>query len=481
MPCTTLLVGKNASYDGSTIIARNDDSGAGAYMPKKMQVVEPEQQPRLYKSVISHVQVELPDDPMRYTCVPNAKEGEGIWGACGVNEANIAMTATETITSNERVLGGDPLVRYIPATETEPEYIGGIGEEDLVILTIPYIHSAREGVERLGALLEQYGTYESNGIAFQDENEIWWFESIGGHHWMAVRVPDDHYVIMPNQLGIDHFDMTDALTTQMNYMCSKDLNEFIEMNHLDLSQNDEFNPRDAFGSHTDSDHIYNTPRAWITVKYFNPHTAHNEPEDDDIPWSIVPEKKITVEDVKYVLSNHFQGTIYDPYRRNEPPVKYRPIGVNRTDFMGMVQIRPYVAEEYKALLWIAFGSNVFNTMVPVYANVHHLPAYYTATTKRVSTDNFYWASRIIGALADSQYASTANLIERYQLAVVGKARKLLNDYDSEMADSINREEIAEQANNAIAQMVEECTEDTLDKVLCEVSNHMKNGFARSDA
>ena len=76
MPCTTILVGKNASYDGSTIIARNDDSGAGSYTPKKYVVVKPEEQPRIYKSEISHVEIELPDDPMRYTAVPNAVEGD---------------------------------------------------------------------------------------------------------------------------------------------------------------------------------------------------------------------------------------------------------------------------------------------------------------------------------------------------------------------------------------------------------------------
>ena len=59
MPCTTILVGKNASYDGSTMIARNDDSGAGHFTPKKFVVVSPEEQPVHYKSVLSHVEVEL--------------------------------------------------------------------------------------------------------------------------------------------------------------------------------------------------------------------------------------------------------------------------------------------------------------------------------------------------------------------------------------------------------------------------------------
>ena len=116
MACTTILVGKKASYDGSTMIARNDDSPSGAYMPKKFVVIHPEDQPKVYESVISHVKIELPENPMRYTAMPNAVRGEGIWAASGVNEAQVGMTATETITSNPRVLGADPLVTYQPTT-----------------------------------------------------------------------------------------------------------------------------------------------------------------------------------------------------------------------------------------------------------------------------------------------------------------------------------------------------------------------------
>ena len=134
---------------------------------------------------------------MRFTAMPNAVEGKGIWAASGVNAANVGMTATETITSNPRVLGADPLVEYRPAKGGQPEVPGGIGEEDIVYLVLPYIHTAREGVQRLGQLLQTYGTYEMNGIAFADVNEVWWLETIGGHHWIARRVPDDVYVVMP--------------------------------------------------------------------------------------------------------------------------------------------------------------------------------------------------------------------------------------------------------------------------------------------
>ena len=65
MGCTTILVGKKATYDGSTMIARNDDSGAGHFTAKKVAVVSPKQQPKTYHSVLSHVTIELPENPMR--------------------------------------------------------------------------------------------------------------------------------------------------------------------------------------------------------------------------------------------------------------------------------------------------------------------------------------------------------------------------------------------------------------------------------
>lgn len=539
MPCTTILVGKAASYDGSTIIARNDDSGAGSYTPKKYAVVHPEEQPRIYKSVISHVEIELPDDPMRYTCVPNALSGEGIWAASGVNAANVAMTATETITSNPRVLGADPLVCYEPADGDKPEKAGGIGEEDIVSITLPYIKSAREGVIRLGSLLEQYGTYEMNGIAFQDVDEIWWLETIGGHHWIARKVPDDVYVVMPNQFGMDEFDLADAFGAQNEFMCSADLPEFIEKYHLnvenmecvmlrnisqtgelqDKDENDDCGqevnstnnetdspddtiicPRDIFGSHDDADHVYNTPRAWFMERTLNPNSAVWDgpdadftPVSDDIPWCMIPEKKITMEDVKYVLSSHYQGTLYDPYGNyGDKSLRgaYRSIGVNRTDFMSAIQIRPYAGEDSSAIQWLAFASNAFNVMVPFYTNVDEVPEYLANTSAEVSTNNFYWTSRMIAAMADASYAKSVFHIERYDEKVMSKAHEIIYRYDDLLGadrdvqtDAVSKlgQKLRQQANRETADMVRQAASDTLGKVLYELSNQMKNSYSRSDA
>ena len=494
MACTTILVGKKASYDGSTMIARNDDSGSGHFTAKKFTVVTPKEQPKTYISVLSHVKVELPEQAMRYTSMPNAEKGEGIWAASGVNEANVAMTATETITTNPRVQGADPLVVYQPAKDGQEEVPGGIGEEDIVCLVLPYIKSAREGVARLGQLLETYGTYENNGIAFQDADEIWWLETIGGHHWMARRVPDDVYVVMPNQLGIDRFDFADALGEQKEYMCSADLEEFVKTYHLDLSQDGEFHPRDAFGSHDDADHVYNTPRAWFMERYLNPHTkvwdgphADFAPASDDLPWCMVPEKKVTVEDVKYVLSSHFQGTPYDPYAAyGDKSLRgaYRSIGINRNDFLAVIQMRPQMEQENGVIEWLAFASNAFNVLVPFYADVEETPEYLSNTTGEVSTENFYWSSRLIAAMADASYRSSVFHIERYQEHVMAKGHELIHHYDELLAketDAVMRRRLREEANRSIAKMLQKETADTLDKVLFELSSQMKNAYSRSDA
>lgn len=69
MPCTTLLAGKKATVDGSTMIARNEDYGH-ALNPKRFVVVKPADQPKEYQSITTKCKVDLPDNPMQYTALP---------------------------------------------------------------------------------------------------------------------------------------------------------------------------------------------------------------------------------------------------------------------------------------------------------------------------------------------------------------------------------------------------------------------------
>lgn len=74
--------------------------------------------------------------------------------------------------------------------------------------------------------------------------------------------------------------------------------------------------------------------------------------------------------------------------------------------------------------WIAFASNAFNVMVPFYPGVSTTPEYLSNTGKDVSTDNFYWSSRLVAAMADASYSKSLFHIERYQLAVASKSHAL---------------------------------------------------------
>jgi len=517
MSCTTLLVGKNVSYDGAPIIARDDDSSIGEFNPKKFIVVHPDEQPKTYHSVISHLQIELPENPVRYTAGPNVDPRKGFWGDAGVNAYNVAMTTTETITTNSRVRGADPLVPYIPGhgqkgdEDYTPERLGGIGEEDFLVLTLPYIHNAREGVKRFGKLLKKYGTYESNGLAISDAHEIWWLETIGGHHWIAKRVPDDCYVTMPNQLGIDSFDLQDALGKQENHMCSEDMREFIANHNLNLSVDgnmDQINPRVVFGSHSDYDHVYNTPRAWYmqhalgfvgqntgdaTSSYNNNGTSEDfGPESDNIPWAQHPTRKLTIEDIKYALSSHYQGTPFDPYGKTgdaKDHKLYRPIGINRQSELRILEVRPDKPAAWAALEWLTYGSNPFNTITPFYPNVERTPEYLSCTTLRPTTESYYWANRVIGAICDAHFYETFSAVAAYKQTTLANGYKIVHDTDEALeanshipddakttTDVAEVHELLALANDALSTQLKENTDDLLDKVIYTASMHMHNGF-----
>ena len=277
-------------------------------------------------------------------------------------------------------------------------------------------------------------------------------------------------------------------------MCSADMRQFIEKNHLDLSMDGKMNPRDMFGSHDDADHVYNTPRAWYMLRYFNPHTkvwdgehADFTPYSDDLPWCMVPEKKVTVEDIKYVLSSHYQGTPYDPYASyGDSSMKgaFRAIGVNRNDFLSLIQMRPDLQRDNGTIQWLAFASNAFNVLVPFYADVDEVPEYLSNTTKDASTENFYWSGRMIAAMTDASYDKSLFHMERYQESVMSKGHELINRYDGLLeseTDETMRKVLKQEANQKIADMLKKETQDTINKVLYELSNKMKNAYSRSDA
>lgn len=462
--CTTILVGKDASIDGSTMVARNED-GHEAVGPKRFIVVNPEDQPRKYKAVISGMELDLPDNPLRYTAMPNAVLDQGQWAEAGINEKNVTMSATETITTNSRVLAVDPYV------ET------GLGEEDLITIVLPYINTAKEGVERLGKLLEEVGTYEPNGIAFSDKDEIWWFETIGGHHWAAVKIPDDAYVVAPNRWNITDFDFNSN-----DCMCSKDLEKMIKDNFMNPAKDGKINLRHIFGSASNKDHYYNNPRTWYIQRYFAPDRVQ-DPMDDNLPFIDYANKKIAPEDIKFCLSSHYQDTQWDPYGTMNTAAEkrlFRPVGINRNHSAHILQIRNNVPEEIAALQWVGFGPNTFNAFVPFYTNVTTTPIHYEGATGKMDLNNMYWLNVTIALLGDynfDMYKDFENAFEQNATAAF-RARIAAADKKAKKAKDIHK--FLEGVNAEQSQDSHDRSVELLQEMVTEGSLHMHLRYSLGD-
>lgn len=411
--CTTILVGKNATIDGSTMIARNEDGGDQPN-PQKFVVYPANAASTTYESGANHVKIPLPGNSLRYTATPDADDSFGVWAGAGINSENVAMTATETSTTNTHVLAADPLTD------------DGIGEADITTLVLPYIKSAREGVVRLGELLTEYGTYESNGIAFSDHDEVWYFESIGGHHWVAIRIPDNAFVVAPNRFNIDYFDFNSNDT-----MSSADLEQFIADHHLNPDIDETtVNLRHIFGSATDKDRIYNNPRAWYVHQLFAKDSENEQPEDQDLPFIVYPKKKLSIDDVKFALSSHYQGTTFDPYDHGEKPIKYRPIGINRNQESHILQIRPNVPADIAGVHWLGYGPNTFNAFVPFYVSVSATPASFEKTTPTFDVSTSYWLTRVIAVIADKDFLTYQDMQARFEQQIVADNVRLQQQTDN---------------------------------------------------
>ncbi len=412
--CTAMLVGKGASIDGSTMIARNEDYYDGVN-PKTFQVYPAKDYTgEHFVSTYDGLEVDLDGKGCRFTATTNGDIHHGRWDEQGINEYNVAMSASETEMTNPCVLGHDPLVEH------------GVDEDSMIYLVLPFVKTAREGVQRLGSLIEKYGTGESNGIAFSDKDEVWYFETAGGHQWVAERIPDNAYAICPNIMVIEEIDF-DAPD---HFMYANGIKEFVEKYHLN-PYDAGFNFRRIFGTNDEADQYYNTPRTWYGHKLFTPSHQY-EPTSLDIPFFERPDKKIAVEDVEFFLSSHYNGTPYDPtgsYASGDAndQRKFRSIALDRNQSSCIMQIRNDVPAEYAAIQWINFGFFAYSPYVPFFTNINDTPTAYDHAGNEVD-DSAYWLQKRLEVLVEPHYHDYINEVlafrDECQSFGVGQVDKL---------------------------------------------------------
>lgn len=413
--CTSVMVGKKASMDGSTFIARNEDRVL-AIEPKRF-IVQPAVSGRdeTYVSAYNGLTVKLPANGMRYTATPSGDQSKGPNEEDGFNEANVGESATESVYANDRVLAYDPYVK------------NGLAEDSMTTLVLPYIHSAREGVKYLGDLMAKYGSAEGNGVQFSDQNEVCYMEIATGHQWVAVRIPDDCYAVAANQIAIEQIDFDDP----DNYMWSPSIQEFVNLHGLN-PDHDQWNFRHIFGTNTKKDHHYNTPRVWFAQRYLNPVAAANQtPESADMPFIRKPERKIAVEDIQYILKSHYNETKYDPLGDGDEHDRktYRAISLSRTAQSNILQMRNNVDPKHAAIQWIALGVPSFNAYVPFFTNADDTDVSYRELPAKMDLKSAFWLNEALAMVVESHYNEFAEQDLDFQKELGEWARRKIHEVD----------------------------------------------------
>lgn len=416
--CTSVMVGKRASLDGSTMIARNDDL-FDAIHPKRFLVQPASSEERFYHSNYNGFSMKLPQHRYRYTTTPNTDPSHGINEESGINEKNVCVSATESIYANERVLGYDPYLA------------DGIAEDSIPTILLPTVESARGAVEYLGKLIEQYGSAEGNGVIFSDKDDVWYMEIVTGHHWVAQRIPDDAYAVVANQVAIEEIDFADS----EQFLWSTGLLEFIENNHLNPLEG-VVNFRKIFGTSTEKDRYYNTPRVWFAQRYLNPEIVQ-EPTSSEMPFICRSQRKIAMEDVAYILKSHYNETIYDPLNKEnvDTGTKFRSIALSRTQNSHILQIRNSVPAAYAAIHWLVLGTPTFNPFVPFYANANDTAlSYREETPKTFTLSNAYWLAKALCVVTEGHYSELVQENRDFQDEIQSFAWHKLTAIDSEAGE-----------------------------------------------
>lgn len=397
--CTSVIVGEKATIDGSFMIARSADSSA---LKAQHFVIHPAcdlPKGTMYRTQdhkgATDFEYELPEHCMRYTTVPNWQTQ--LHGAVGFNEAGVGMSGTESIFARDDALAFDP---YNKAT--------GITEDDICDIILPRCKSAREACAFLGKVIEEKGAAEGFGVGFADAKEIWYLETGTAHQWIAHRTPADKYMATGNQGRLREYnpsrdDMMGAATV---------IDFAIEHGFYNPETDGAFDFAKAYTRDDDRDRIYNDPRVWIMQKRLNP--SIEQPVDDGRHFEVylTPEKKITVDDLKAIMRDHFVGTDHDPYTEklngDEP---WRPVSVFRTYESHVLQVRPWLPQAIGNVVYVAFGMSDLSVYLPFYWGLEKVPAHYGMGTNQADRLSVYWKFRKLQTLTMTDYAGCAPIVK----------------------------------------------------------------------
>lgn len=429
--CTTIMVGKDASVDGSVMIAYTMDwtesFATSRYVPAADH--EPDSI-RLEKNFRGKLyQVPGVEHTYAYFDIEFPV----------INEYQVAMSA-EAINPRAELA-------HTPAVfgdSSEIPYLGEFGE--FMRIAMERSKTAKEAVELIGSFAEKYGLNVGVMFSIADPNEVWHLEMTGvgpiwfgrgepGAIWCAQRIPDDEIGLNTNEYWMKEIHPDDP----DNFMCSSNVISFaVEHGWYDLESGEPFNFMKAYApssySARSSGGLHARP--WRILDLVAPSLglSVNTP-NIELPFSVKPDNKLGVEDLLAILRDYYEGTEFyltggvaaGPFanpNRCRPLIwgvgenVYnwpRPIATVHMDHMRIVQLRDWLPDPIGGVAWIGLGVADTACLMPFYSGITQLPERFTVgDLYDFSRDSARWAFDYVNSIVQLKYSYAIKDVEEAQ-------------------------------------------------------------------
>ena len=413
--CTNFIVGKKASTDGSVICSYNADS-YGAYMPLYHFPAAKHQKGEMRKV--------FDWDTNKY--LGEIAEAEETYNVVGnINEWQVTIGET-TYGGREEMVDSTGIIDY----------------GSLIYIALQRSRTAREAIQVMTTLVEQYG-YCSEGETFTicDPNEAWIMEMQGCGPdrkaskertvWVAVRIPDEAICAHANQSRIGQFSMKD----KQNVLYSKNVIKYARQRGWYTGKDEDFSWKMVYAAPTFEGRRICDARAW---SFFNHHKKGMDrylpwalgidKDAEDMPLWVIPDQKVSVEDVMNDMRDHFEGTPMEidstdvgagiwhmPYRPT--PLYYkvdgkkyfneRPVSTQQTAFSFVSQMRSWLPREIGGCFWFGNDDGNMVAYVPVYCSMTRLPECLNtpgADAVTFSDKSAYWVCNWVSNMVYPRYS-----------------------------------------------------------------------------
>ncbi len=446
--CTVIIVGKNASVDGSVMTTHTCDCGlcdwTWRYVPAadhesgstrkiyhidQFKTFPPEQGLKweIYKN--NFTGVEIPQVPHTYAY---------LHGAFGyMNDQQLAM-GESTIGCRDEMNNPTPSATFDITM--------------LTLLAMEQCKTAREAIKLMGSLGEKYGygfTDTGEMLAVADTKEVWIFEimPVGplwtpksgkpGAIWCAQRIPDDHVSVCPNESRIGEID----LDNPDYFLASPNVVSFaVEKGFYDSNSGDPFNWKKAYAPKDDGEGSATNTRGWHARlwRFFDlvaPSQKFSaDTLDFDLPFSVKPDKKLSAEDVIALTRDKYHDSMFDlrytlqagPF--SNPNYLTRPydfegkhfntkrfISDNRAEYVTVTQSRGWLPHPIGGIVWLAFGAQDTSCFMPLYAGINGIPhSFEIGDHWEFNRDSARWAFDYVDFHANVAYSLAIEDVRRAQ-------------------------------------------------------------------